>query len=71
MNSGANTINYNLYRDVAHTQVLGNGTGSTFTIPLTSTGGADGFSVYGLTAAAQGAKPAATYSSTITATVTF
>jgi spore coat protein U-like protein len=71
MASGANTINYNLYRDASHTEILGDGTGGTFTVGLTSTGGDDGFTVYGQTVAAQGAKPPSTYASTITATVTF
>jgi spore coat protein U-like protein len=71
MASGGNTINYNLYRNGAHTEILGDGTSGTFTIGLTSTGGADAFTVYGQTVAAQSAKPVATYTTTITATVTF
>lgn len=68
---GVNTIDYNLYRDAARTEILGDGTSGTFTIDFTSTGGADGFDVYGRTAAAQNPKPAGTYASTVTATVEF
>jgi spore coat protein U-like protein len=68
---GVNTIDYNLYRDVANTEILGDGTGGTFTIDFVSSGGADPFDVYGLTDAAQNPKPPGVYDSTITATVTF
>ncbi|MEK9501363.1 Csu type fimbrial protein [Gaopeijia maritima] len=68
---GAETITFNLYRDSGRTEVLGDGTGGTVTIDFTSTGGADGLSVFGRTAAGQNPKPAGTYSSTITATVTW
>ena len=71
MASGANTIDFNLYRDAPRTEILGDATGGTVTIGLTSTGGADGFTVYGQTVAAQSAKPPSTYTSIITATVTF
>lgn len=71
MDDGTNTIDYNLYRDAANTEILGDGTGGTFTIDFTSTGGADAFDVYGLTGAGQNPKPAGTYNSTITATATF
>jgi spore coat protein U-like protein len=71
MASGGETINYNLYREPTHTEVLGDGTGGTFVIELTSTGGADGFSVYARTAPGQNPKPAGAYTSTVTATVSF
>jgi spore coat protein U-like protein len=65
------TIDYNLYRDAAHTEVLGDGSPGTVTIDLTSTGGADAFDVFGQTVAGQNPKPPSTYTSTITATVTY
>lgn len=68
---GADTINYNLYADAAHTQILGDGSTGTVTIDFTSTGAADGFDVFAETAPTQNPKPAGTYTSTITATVTF
>jgi spore coat protein U-like protein len=73
MTNGANTINYSLYKDAAHTQVLGDGSGSTVTIGVTPTGGsaADAFTFYGQTVAGQNPKPNGTYTDTVTATVTF
>lgn len=71
MDDGTNTLDYNLYRDAANTEILGDGSGGTFTIDFTSTGGADAFDVYALTEPGQNPKPPGTYSSTITATVTF
>ncbi|MBB3060524.1 spore coat protein U-like protein [Microbulbifer rhizosphaerae] len=77
MDNGTNTIDYNLYRDAAHTEILGDGdgdgdgSGGTFTITFTSTGGNDEFDVFGRTDPGQNPKPTGTYSSTITATVTF
>lgn len=71
LEQGAETIDYNLYRDAARTEVLGDGTGATFRIALTSSGGADAFDVFGRTEPGQNPKPAGTYTSTITATVEF
>ena len=73
MAKGADTIAYNLHSDAAATgaNVLGDGSGVTLTIGITSTGGADPFSVFGATVAAQNPKPIGDYSSTVTATATF
>lgn len=68
---GTETIDYNLYRDAARTEILGDGSGGTLTIDFTSTGGADVFDVFGQTVAGQNPKTPETYTSTITATVTF
>ena len=71
MELATNTIDYNLYRDAARTEILGDGTVGTVTIDFNSTGGADVFDIYGRTNAGQNPKPAGLYSSTITATVEF
>jgi spore coat protein U-like protein len=68
---GTDTVDYNLYADAAHTEILGDGSTGTVTIDFTSTGGDDAFDVFGQTAPAQNPKPAGTYTSTVTATVTF
>lgn len=68
---GQETINYNLYRDAARTEILGDGTGGTFTIGFTSSAGADPFTIYARTAGGQGPKPSGTYASDLVATVTF
>lgn len=70
--SGGNTLNYNLYRDSARSQVWGDGTGSTFTVSGTGSGvlTANPLTVYGQMPTAQD-EPPGTYTSTITVTVTF
>lgn len=70
--NGGNTLNYNLFRDAARSQVWGDGSGSTFTVAGTGSGllTANTLTVYGEVAIAQD-KPAGTYSSTITVTVTY
>jgi spore coat protein U-like protein len=70
--NGGNTLNYNLYRDSARSQVWGDGSGSTFTVTGTGSGllTASTLTVYGDIAAAQD-KPPGTYTSTITVTVTY
>jgi spore coat protein U-like protein len=70
--SGSDTLNYNLYRDAARTQVWGDGTGSTFTVAGTGSGvlTANPITVYGLVPIGQD-KPPGTYTSTITVTVTY
>ena len=74
MVSGADRINYSLYRDSAHTEVLGDATtgSSSVVIEATSTGGTtDSYNVYGLVPQGQGPKPVGSYTDTITASVTF
>jgi spore coat protein U domain-containing protein, fimbrial subunit CupE1/2/3/6 len=70
--NGGNTLNYNLYRDSARSQVWGDGSGSTFTVAGTGSGllTASTLTVYGDIATAQD-KPPGTYTSTITVTVTY
>jgi spore coat protein U-like protein len=70
--SGSNTLNYNLFRDAAYTQVWGDGSGSTFTVAGTGSGllTAGNLTVYGQIPIAQD-KPAGSYSSTVTVTVTY
>lgn len=71
MEFGAETINYNLYRDAGFSEILGDGTGSTFTIDFTSTGAADALTIHGRVDGGQGPKPTGTYASVVTATVAF
>jgi spore coat protein U-like protein len=71
MESNGETVDYNLYADAAHTEILGDGTGGTVTIDFTSMGDHDPFDIFGLTEANQGPKPRGTYTSIITATLTF
>lgn len=71
MSQGASTVSYNLYRESAFTTVLGT-TAATDTIDFTSTGSGstDTKVVYGRVPA-QAAKPNGTYSSIVTATLTY
>jgi spore coat protein U-like protein len=70
--SGGGTLNYNLYRDSGYSQVWGDGSGSTFTVPGTGNGllTANAITVYGQVPIAQDGPPG-TYTSTITVTVTY
>lgn len=75
MLNGAPFVNYNLYKDAAHTIVLGDASGTTQTVPLTPSGGNvvaanDQFTIYGQTNAGQ-AVANGTYTDTVTVTVTF
>ena len=67
MANGPATIDYNLYRNSGHTDVLGDGSGGTVNLAGT---GDNGFTIYGQTVAGQ-TPPTGTYTDTITATVTF
>ena len=73
MKNGSNTVDYALYRDSAHAELLGDGTASTFTLGGVSTGNnaADVFTIYGQAPSGQVNKPIGTYVDTVTATVTF
>ena len=70
--SGSNTLNFNLYKDAAYTQVWGDGTGSTFTVAGTGSGllAANTLTVYGQIPISQD-KPVGTYTSLITVTVSY
>jgi spore coat protein U-like protein len=70
--NGANVLDYNLYTSSARSTVWGDGTGATSTVAGTGAGllTASTQTVYGRVAALQD-KPAGTYTSTITVTVTF
>jgi len=74
--SGAGTLNYNLYKDAAYTQVRGNGTGGSLTgsatLNLTSTNPVQTVSgtIYGQIPAGQNVAPG-TYTDTIVVTLTF
>ena len=70
--NGGNLLNYNLFRDAAHSQVWGDGSGSTFTVSGTGSGllTANNLTVYGEIPVAQD-KPPGTYTSTITVTVAY
>lgn len=69
MTSGANSLNYSLYRDASHTLVWGQTVG-TDTVAGTGNGSAQSITVYGRIAASQAAA-AGSYADTVTATVTF
>ncbi|WP_175945833.1 spore coat protein U domain-containing protein [Caballeronia sp. BCC1704] len=70
LQSGAATVDYQLYTDAARTQPWGDGTNGTTTNTGTGVGSSQSFVVYGQVPA-QPSKPAGTYSDTITATVSF
>jgi spore coat protein U-like protein len=69
MTSGGNTIDYSLYRDAARTQVWGTTIG-TDTVSATGNGAAQTHTVYGRVPP-QGTPAPATYTDTITVTVTY
>jgi spore coat protein U-like protein len=65
---GGETLTYNLFRDVARTEVWGDGTGSTFVKPGSGTGIPTVHAVYGRTPGQQ-AVPAGSYQDTVTVLV--
>lgn len=64
------TIAYSLYRDSAYTQVWGNTVG-TDTAGGTGTGSNQNYTIYGRIAAMQTTRAPGSYSSTVTATITY
>lgn len=71
MSNGINTINYDLYTEAGYTQIWGDGTGVTHTVPGTGTGGAQLLTVYGQISAGQTPTVGSTYNDVITVTVTY
>ena len=69
LTSGANTINYSLYQDSGHATVWGNTVG-TNTVAATGNGASQSYTVYGQISAQTTPAPA-TYTDTITVTVTY
>jgi spore coat protein U-like protein len=67
---GGGSVNYQLYTDLAHTQVWGDGSGGTTRITATGTGNAQAITVYG-SVPAQATPMPGNYSDTITATIEF
>ena len=72
MQSGANTLTYNLYLNAAETQIWGDGTGGSVIDNATITAllGTVTVTAYGLMPAAQDVSPGA-YADTITVTVSY
>jgi spore coat protein U-like protein len=70
--NGTNTLNYNLYKDSAYSQVWGDGSGSTFTVAGTGSGllTSNNITVYGSIPISQD-KPTGAYASLITVTVSY
>jgi len=69
MTSGGNTVNYSLYSDSGRLIVWGNTVG-TDTVAATGSGASQSYTVYGRVAAQTTPAPA-TYSDTVTVTVTY
>lgn len=67
---GGATVDYNIYRDAARTEIWGDGTGGTFTVTGTGNGGTQPQTGYGRVPP-QAAPTPGGYSDSITATVTF
>ena len=72
MLNGVSSLDFNLYRDAAYSQVWGDGTGSTFTVAGTGSGllVSNNITVYGQVPISQD-KPVGTYTSLITVTVSY
>lgn len=70
--SGSDTLNFNLYRDSAYSQIWGDGSTSTYTVAGTGSGllTANTITVYGQIPISQD-KPVGSYTSLITVTVSY
>lgn len=79
MSNGTSTLNYNLYAEAGHTNVLGDGSGSTVLITsgttigtgATGTGAAQAYTVYGNLPLPQAAATAGNYTDTINVTLNY
>lgn len=73
MQSGTSILNYNLYNDVNHNTVLGDGSNNTTTIQVTGRGfgwGSGTLTIYGKIPARQNVSPGS-YSDTVNVTMTY
>lgn len=72
LNGGADTLNYNLFRDAARTTIWGDGTGSTATYTLVNVpnNAAQNLTIYGRIPAAQDVS-AGTYTDSVTVNIDF
>lgn len=70
MESGANSVNYSLYTSGTYATIWGDGTSGTSTHPHSGTGSTTTLTIYGRVPS-QTTPTAATYSDTITITVTY
>lgn len=68
LTNGSNTVNYQLYRDAAHTAVWGNTQGTDVLDVAAATGAPETHTIYGRVPAGQNA-PVGAYADTITATI--
>jgi spore coat protein U-like protein len=74
--NGTKTVSYNLYKDSAYTQILGTGSGSTYTFSKAyslkkNKSQTDSFPIYGKIPVQPMAVPGFVYTDTITATLTY
>lgn len=72
MPSGGNTLYYNLYIDAGYTEIWGDGTSGTLTVPFTfSSSGSQNFPVYGKIPHGQSSAAVGTYNATPQVTITW
>lgn len=70
MNNGVNLLDYNIYTDLGHTSIWGDGTNSTVRVQGTGNGAAQSITAYGNIPAAQ-SLPGGAYNDTIIVTVNY
>jgi spore coat protein U-like protein len=71
MSSGANLLNYTLYKDSGRTSIWGDGVAPTATITGTGTGSVQANTIYGRVTASQGTAVIGSYADTVAVTITF